>query len=145
MTKVVRFYSLQNVILAYCHRHMKNLLHALLCSILLISGEFAFAQFYQGTNMEFGKNRIQYREFTWFYYPSENFEVYYYIGGENLAQYTLVSCEQNLKELQQFFDYTVDEKIEVLSYLNQSEFRQSNLGLTGDDQFNIGGSAKIVE
>ena len=123
---------------------MKNLLHALLCSILLISGEFAFAQFYQGTNMEFGKNRIQYREFTWFYYPSENFEVYYYIGGENLAQYTLVSCEQNLKELQQFFDYTVDEKIEVLSYLNQSEFRQSNLGLTGDDQFNIGGSAKIV-
>lgn len=94
--------------------------------------------------MEFGKNRIQYREFTWFYYPSENFEVYYYIGGENLAQYTLVSCERNLKELQQFFDYTIDEKIEVLSYLNQSEFRQSNLGLTGDDQFNIGGSAKIV-
>lgn len=100
------------------------------------------AQFYQGTNMDFGKNRIQYREFTWFYYPSEHFEVYYYIGGENLAQYTMVSCEQNLKELQQFFDYTVDEKIEVLSYLNQSEFRQSNLGLTGDEQFNIGGSAK---
>jgi WD40 repeat protein len=102
------------------------------------------AQFYQGTNMEFGKNRVQYREFTWFYYPSENFEVYYYIGGEELAQYTLMSCERNLKELQQFFDYTIEEKIEVLSYLNQSEFRQSNLGLTGDDQFNIGGAAKIV-
>jgi len=102
------------------------------------------SQFYQGTNMEFGKNRIQYREFTWFYYPSENFEVYYYIGGEELAQYTLLSCERNLKEIQQFFDYTIDEKIEVLSYLNQSEFRQSNLGLTGDDQFNIGGAAKIV-
>ena len=102
------------------------------------------AQFYQGTNMEFGKNRVQYREFTWFYYPSENFEVYYYIGGEDLAQYTLMACERNLKEMQQFFDYTIDEKIEVLSYLNQSEFRQSNLGLTGDDQFNIGGAAKIV-
>jgi hypothetical protein len=63
------------------------------------------AQFYQGTNMEFGKNRVQYREFTWFYYPSENFEVYYYIGGEELAQYTLMSCERNLKELQQFRSY----------------------------------------
>lgn len=111
---------------------------------LILMSTMLCAQFYQGTNMEFGKNRIQYREFTWFYYPSENFEVYYYIGGENLAQYTLVSCERNLKDLQQFFDYTVDEKIEVLSYLNQSEFRQSNLGLSGDDQFNIGGSAKLV-
>jgi Tol biopolymer transport system component len=117
-----------------------------LCWFILV-GLFALpgaAQFYQGTNMEFGKNRVQYREFTWFYYPSENFEVYYYIGGEELAQYTLLSCERNLKEIERFFDYTIDEKIEVLSYLNQSEFRQSNLGLTGDDQYNIGGAAKIV-
>ncbi len=116
----------------------------LLSLFALISVSIADAQFYQGTNMEFGKNRVQYREFTWFYYPSENFEVYYYVGGEELAQYSLVACERNLKEMQQFFDFTIDEKIEVLSYLNQSEFRQSNLGLTGDDQYNIGGAAKIV-
>lgn len=123
---------------------MIRFIKALSIAMLMLMSGWLPAQFYQGTNMEFGKNRIQYREFTWFYYPSENFEVYYYIGGENLAQYTLVSCERNLKELQQFFDYTIDDKIEVLSYLNQSEFRQSNLGITGDDQFNIGGSAKIV-
>lgn len=101
------------------------------------------AQFYQGTNMEFGKNRVQYREFTWFYYPSDHFEVYYYIGGEPLAQYTLLSCETNLKDIESFFDYTLDDKIQVLSYLNQSEFRQSNIGIVSDD-FNIGGSAKII-
>jgi Tol biopolymer transport system component len=114
----------------------------LLC-LLFMSASLP-AQFYQGTNMEFGKNRIQYRDFTWLYYPSENFEVYYYIGGEPLAEYTLISCENNLKEMQQFFDYTLDDKIQVLSYLNQAEFRQSNLGLTGDEQTNIGGSAKIL-
>jgi hypothetical protein len=125
---------------------MKKLSIHTLCWFILIGSVAlpAAAQFYQGTNMEFGKNRVQYREFTWFYYPSENFEVYYYIGGEDLAQYTLLSCERNLKEIERFFDYTIDEKIEVLSYLNQSEFRQSNLGLTGDDQYNIGGAAKIV-
>jgi len=122
----------------------QQLTGSLLSLFALVCAVTADAQFYQGTNMEFGKNRVQYREFTWFYYPSENFEVYYYVGGEELAQYTLMACERNLKEMQQFFDFTVDEKIEVLSYLNQSEFRQSNLGLTGDDQYNIGGAAKIV-
>ena len=123
----------------------KQLLTGLLLSLFaLVCAVTADAQFYQGTNMEFGKNRVQYREFTWFYYPSENFEVYYYVGGEELAQYTLMACERNLKEMQQFFDFTIEEKVEVLSYLNQSEFRQSNLGLTGDDQYNIGGAAKIV-
>lgn len=113
----------------------------LVLALLTITSQ---GQFYQGSNVEFGKNRIQYRDFTWFYYPSENFEVYYYIGGESLAEYTLISSESNLKEMEQFFDYTLDEKIQVLSYLNQGEFRQSNLGLTSDDQGNIGGSAKIL-
>jgi hypothetical protein len=145
MTKVVRFLTRLTPILALIVTMIKKLLHkALLLGLLSLAAENTFAQFYQGTNMEFGKNRVQYREFTWFYYPSENFEVYYYIGGEDLAQYTLLACEKNLKEMQQFFDFTSDEKIEVLSYLNQSEFRQSNLGLVGDDQFNIGGAAKIV-
>jgi hypothetical protein len=112
--------------------------------LLTLLPAWGVAQFYQGTNMEFGKNRIQYRDFTWLYYPSQNFEVYYYIGGEPLAEYTLVSCEKNLAAMQEFFDYTLDDKIQVLSYLNQAEFRQSNLGLTGDEQSNIGGSAKIL-
>jgi len=47
-------------------------------------------------------------------------------------------------EIEAFFNYTMDDKLQVLSYLNLSEFRQSNIGITGDDQFNIGGSAKIM-
>ena len=120
----------------------KSLIRWLLMSWLLLPATL-FAQFYQGTNVEYGKNRVQYREFTWFYYPSEHFEVYYYIGGEPLAQYTLLSCETNLKDIEQFFDYTLEDKIQVLSYLNQSEFRQSNIGIISDD-YNIGGSAKII-
>lgn len=102
------------------------------------------AQFYQGSNMEFGKNRVQHKSFTWFYYPGEHFDVFYYIGGEQLAQYVLISCENNLPQLEQFFNYKMEDRLQVLSYLNQSEFRQSNIGVTGDDQYNIGGSTKIV-
>jgi len=118
----------------------------LLCIVLfgLITGPYAMAQFYQGSNVEFGKNRVQYREFEWLYFPSDHFEVYYYIGGEQLAQYVLISCEKNLPLIQKFFDYPLEEKVQVLSYLKQSEFRQSNIGIQGDDQFNIGGAARIL-
>lgn len=112
--------------------------------MLILGCQSGIAQFYQGSNMEFGKNRIQYKEFTWFYYPSEHFDVYYYIGGEALAQYTLLSCERNLKELQDFFDYPLNERVQVVSYLNQYEFYQSNIGLGVDGQSNIGGSARIL-
>lgn len=111
---------------------------------ILLFGTSARAQFYQGTNMEFGKNRIQHKDFVWFYYPSKNFEVYYYIGGEDLAQYTLLSGEQNLLQLEKFYDHNLDDKVQIVTYLKQSEFRQSNIGLGAGDQYNIGGSASII-
>lgn len=104
----------------------------------------ANAQFYQGSNVEFGKNRVQYRDFDWLYIPSEHFEVYYYIGGEKLAEYNLRSCEANLPAMEKFFDYALEDKIQVLSYLKQSEYRQSNIGLTNDDATNLGGTARIL-
>ena len=116
----------------------------ILTLVIILGCQPSIAQFYQGSNMEFGKNRIQYKEFTWFYYPSTHFDVYYYIGGEDLAQYTLLSCERNLKELQDFFDYPMNEKVQVVSYLNQYEFYQSNIGLGVEGQNNIGGSARIL-
>ncbi len=111
---------------------------------LLILTPSAWAQFYQGSNMEFGKNRVQYKDFTWFYYPSKNFDVYYYIGGEPLAEYTLISSERNLTELEKFFDYSLDEKMQILTYLKQSEYRQSNVGLNEGEGYNIGGVARIM-
>ena len=125
---------------------MKKLfaLFSLICVLGSLPLARLSAQFYQGTNMEFGKNRIQYKDFVWFYYPSKNFEVYYYIGGEDLAQYTLLSAEKNLIEIEKFFDHDLDDKVQIVSYLKQTEFRQSNIGLGAGDQFNIGGSAAII-
>jgi hypothetical protein len=126
-------------------RSMNRLLFLILSFVVGLFGSGSlFAQFYQGSNLEFGKNRVQYKEYDWFYLPSEHFEVYFYVGGENLAKYTLLASETNLQELESFFDYSLDEKIQILSYLNHGEFRQSNIGIRNDDQFNIGGTARIM-
>lgn len=102
------------------------------------------AQFYTGSNQEFGKNRVQYRDFNWLYYPAEQFEVYFYQGGKELAAYTLQSVEAELPRLEALIDYALNDKLQVVVYNKQSEFRQSNIGLQDGGDYNIGGTARII-
>lgn len=101
-------------------------------------------QFYIGSQQEFGQNRVQYRTFNWLYYPTDNFEVYYYQGGKDLAAYVAHSAQLNLRQLEGLFDFKTEEKVQIIVYNKQSEFRQSNIGIVGDDAYNIGGSTRIV-
>jgi hypothetical protein len=113
--------------------------------VLLVLNAFAGqAQFYKGSNVSFGKNRLQNKTFDWDYFPGSNFEVYFYDGGKLIAQRTLVFCEQERVRLQKFFNVQLDDKIQVLVFNKQSEFRQSNLGLTDDETTSIGGATNIL-
>ena len=102
------------------------------------------AQFYNGSQQEFGKNRVQYRDFHWIYYPGENFEVYYYQGGRDLAAYAIQVAEECHKEISLALDYPLTDKIQIVVYNKQSEWRQSNVGLASADNYNIGGSTRII-
>jgi len=115
----------------------------LLLFLLLIS-QYGNSQFYSGTQQEFGKNRIQYRSFNWLCYEYGPMKVYYYQGGEQLASYTLQVAVAELPEMEKLLDYPLQDDIQIIVYNKQNEFRQSNVGITGDDQNNIGGSTRIV-
>lgn len=104
----------------------------------------AQGQFYNGSHQEFGKNRVQYRDFFWLKYTTDRFEVYYYQGGDDIAQYVVRTVKDRFAEVEAFYDFSLDEQIQIIVYNKQSEFRQSNVGLTTDDQNNIGGSTRIV-
>jgi len=101
-------------------------------------------QFYQGSYNEFGKNRVQYREFLWQQYRFENFDIYYYEGGQKLAEFTGKVAEKNIRSVEDIFDYTLSDKIQFIVYNSQSDFKQSNIGITGEEEQNIGGTANIV-
>jgi len=118
---------------------------ALLLLTLLFAVQFASrAQFYNGSMQEFGKNRVQYQDFLWQYYRFEGLETYFYKGGRDVARYVAISGHRNKRELERFFDYTLDDRIQFLVYNSLGDFRQSNVGITGDDRYNIGGVARIV-
>lgn len=104
------------------------------------------SQFYNGLQMAFGKNRVQYGQFMWQYYRFSRFDTYYYSNGKELAQYTAQVAEKKLKELENLMGYTLEKRIIFLVYNNLSDFRQSNIGLiSGNDNYNIGGVTRIID
>ena len=69
----------------------------------------ASAQFYNGHQMSFGKNRVQYNEFVWSFYRYEKYDVYFNEDGKNLADYTADYAEQIIPKIEAFFDYTMEK------------------------------------
>lgn len=112
--------------------------------LLLLGAGSGFAQFYQGSQNEFGKNRVQYREFLWQQFRFKEYDTYFYEGGEQLAKFTSRVAQKNILALEDVFDYTIDDKIQFIVYNSQSDFKQSNIGVTGEEQYNIGGATRIV-
>ncbi len=94
--------------------------------------------------MDFGKNRIQYQEFVWTYLDYERYRVYSYQGGTELSKYVSVSVKKQLAMIEKRLDYQIEDKINILVYNNQNDFKQSNLGLSSEEQTNIGGVTRII-
>ncbi len=116
----------------------------LLLSLALLAFTSSWAQFYRGSFNEFGKNRIQYRDFLWQQYRFDKFDTYYYEGGQQLAEFTTKVAERNIRTIEDIFDYTLSDKVEFIVYNTQSDFKQSNIGLLAGENFNIGGTSTIV-
>jgi WD40-like Beta Propeller Repeat len=102
------------------------------------------AQFYQGSQNEFGKSRVQYKHFIWQQYRFEKFDTYFYEGGKELADYASRMVVESQIDLEKRFDFLLEDKLQIIVYKTLSDFRQSNIGITGDDQNNIGGTTRIV-
>ncbi len=103
-------------------------------------------QFYNGMQMDFGKNRVQYKEFLWQFYRQKKFDTYFYVGGKNLAEFATTIADKKINELESFFGYSLEKRIIFLIYNNLTDFRQSNIGLiSGNDQYNIGGTTQIID
>jgi hypothetical protein len=104
------------------------------------------AQFYNGHQFNFGKNRVQYNDYYWEYYRFPRYDTYFYLDGRRLARYTSKVIDEELKKLEDFFSHSLDQRIIFIIYNKQSEFKQSNIGLiSGNETMNIGGTARIID
>lgn len=125
---------------------MRSFTHIGALIILLLSSVGVSAQFYNGMQMNFGKNRVQYNNRYWKYYRFERFDVYSYENGTDLSLYVADFVEKELELVERFFDYEIERRIIFLTYNKMSDFRQSNIGLVSEnEQYNIGGTTQIIQ
>ncbi|MBU1008722.1 MAG: hypothetical protein KKD74_01190 [Bacteroidetes bacterium] len=102
------------------------------------------AQFYNGSNMTFGKNRVQYHNTIWSFYKFEDFDTYFYLNGKELALYTAWYTQQQLPALERKLETVLDDKMQFVIYNSLNELKQSNIGLAGEQQYNTGGITHIL-
>ena len=116
----------------------------MLLSLLMATASFSHAQFYNGMNMEFGKNRIQWKEFQWSFYKYETFDVYFYQGGKELADYALNYAKGAIPDMEKRFGAHFGNKVQFLVFNSLGDLKQSNLNNDEEDTGNTGGVAKII-
>jgi hypothetical protein len=106
---------------------------------------FSFTAMSQVNAVEFGKNRIQHKKFTWKFYQSPNFNTYFNQGGLELAKYVLQVAEQELSGIEAQVEYSLQRNINIIVYNNYNDYRSTNIGL-GTDFMNEqgGGTTRLV-
>jgi hypothetical protein len=126
---------------------MKRVYRLIITILAFVSCLEAGGQFYNGHQMTFGKNRVQYFDYYWSYYRFDNFDCYFNEYGRDLAQYTADYATKKIAELEDFFDYTLEKRLIFIIYNKNAESRQSNIGLVTSDEenYNTGGVSRIIK
>ncbi|PZX47496.1 biopolymer transporter Tol [Algoriphagus chordae] len=107
-----------------------HLFRILIFAGLWLNSFFAVAQFDQE---RFGKNRIQHQQFEWYFYSSNNFEVYYYDRGGANAKMAIDYLESEFNRITQMIGYVAYTKPKIYIYNSPEELLQSNINLNKEE------------
>ncbi len=119
---------------------------ALLFLFIIISAKLSDAQFYNGHQMTFGKNRVQYKKRVFKFYRYKDFDIYFYAGEEDMSKRIAEIAKQEIRNAEDFFDYGFRKRMIFVVYKKLADFRGSNIGFDSQNEnSNIGGSTKIID
>jgi len=130
-------YFLKNTISIY------SLILILFLSAFLLPTNIS-AQFYNGSNQTFGKNRVQFSDFHWTYYKFRDIDTYFYLNGKELAQYTARYATKQIPIIEGKLGSLLDDKIQFIVFNNLTDLKQSNIGLMTNEDYNVGGITHII-
>ncbi|MBC6606789.1 PD40 domain-containing protein [Hymenobacter sp. BT188] len=110
-----------------------------LLGVLLAAGE---AQG-QTAQEQFGRVRIQYKDFDWQLFSTQNFNIYYYASGETTARRAAEYAEKELQRVSSLIGYYPYSKTTLMLYNSVGDLRQSNIGLYSD-KYQTGGETSLL-
>ena len=76
---------------------------------------------------QFGKNKVQYKDFDWYYIQTDHFDIYFNQHGETLAEFTSKAAESALTAIQKSFNYKINNRVTIIVYNSQNDFQETNV------------------
>ena len=92
----------------------------------------------------FGKNKVQYKDFEWYFIQSSHFDVYFTKGGDYLGEFTADIAESSYEAISKSFRYQIVNRIPVIVYNSHNDFQQTNV-LTEYMEEGIGGVTELFK
>ncbi|NBO69717.1 MAG: hypothetical protein EBU66_04835 [Bacteroidetes bacterium] len=84
-------------------------------------------QFNDMNGQQFGKNKVQYQDFSWKFIKTKHFDVYFHEEGEYLARYAGIHAERALNSIQDQLKYSINKRISLIIYNSHNDFQQTNV------------------
>src|SRR5258708_39452761 len=75
----------------------------------------------------FGKNKVEYKNFEWWFVQSGHFDVYFSQGGDYLAAFTADEAESAYVAISKSFRYQVTNRIPIVVYNSHNDFQQTHV------------------
>ena len=98
----------------------------------------------QTAQEQFGRVRIQYKNFHWQQYTTQNFTVMYYDGNEPAARRAVDYAEKELQRVTALIGYYPYSKTTLMLYNSVGDLRQSNVDLDPNPETVAGGDAPLA-
>ena len=112
-------------------RYIKYLIYSVTLSI-------AFSQF--------GQNSVQYKDFQWRFIQSKHFDIYFYEGGETIAEFTAEIAEDSYEKISRNWNYTLNRRIPMFIYSSHNDFKSQVIYEGGGELVqNIGGVTELFK
>ncbi|MFA6634726.1 MAG: hypothetical protein WCS63_04375 [Bacteroidales bacterium] len=112
--------------------------------LLIIYSTIANAQFYSGSQLNFGKNRVQYRyERIWSVMKFDYYDIYFYQKGYPIAVNTARYADSIIHNYENKLNYHLKSKLQFIVFNSLSDLKSSNIGIDDELLYNSAGQTII--
>lgn len=128
----------QNLSITIMHHVFgRNTLVVLIISLFLSLPLSVYSQY-------FGQNKVNHKTYDWYYIRTENFKIYHPKGSYKIAEFAGWEAEEALKQLEDLFNYNLQDRITIVVYPSHNAFAETNVS-TGIQGESTGGFTEFLK
>ncbi|MEO0070734.1 MAG: hypothetical protein ABIK39_01420 [candidate division WOR-3 bacterium] len=105
----------------------------------MVCAEISLGQF-----SYFGKNKVQTRDYQFQCFETEHFKVFFYSGGEGIAEFAAKAAEDYYSTLKKDLNMELEDKVPIIIYLSPGQFRETNV-ITDLIEEGVGGFSELLK